>query len=114
MNYLNKLATASALVTLLGLGLPLSTRAAVFPPLNTPASQEHHVGKLVWVDLFTTDPVGATKFYCSLLGWTAATLDQKGKSYTVFSNEGRPVAGLARPVPSRAQIILPAGSAISP
>src|ERR1019366_6263988 len=29
------------------------------------------------------------------LGWTATPLEQKGKSYTVFSNEGTPVAGLA-------------------
>ena len=92
---LNKMATAFAFTTVLGIGLPLTTHAAAFPPLNRPASQEHHVGEFVWADLFTADPAGATKFYCGLLGWTATTLDQKGKCYTVFSNEGRPVAGLA-------------------
>src|ERR1035437_5003821 len=93
MNALNRQAAAIALITILG--LPFSVFAADFPSLNTPVSPEHHVGKLVWADLFTADPAGATKFYCSLLGWTATTLDQKGKSYTVFNNEGRPVAGLA-------------------
>ena len=38
---------------------------------------------------------GATKFYCSLLGWTATPIVQKGKSHVIFSNGGRPVAGLA-------------------
>jgi predicted enzyme related to lactoylglutathione lyase len=86
---------ALALPVLFSLGMIAAARAAAFPPLNLPASTEHHQGKLVWADLFTADPAGATKFYCGLLGWTAATLDQKGKSYTVFSSDGRPVAGLA-------------------
>jgi predicted enzyme related to lactoylglutathione lyase len=49
----------------------------------------------VWADLFTSDPAGATKFYCGLLGWTATTIDQKGKAFTIFTNDGNPVAGLA-------------------
>jgi predicted enzyme related to lactoylglutathione lyase len=49
----------------------------------------------VWADLFTSDPDGATKFYCDLLGWTSLTVQQKGKPYTIFSNDGKPVAGLA-------------------
>ncbi len=84
--------TASAM---LGIGLAAPVRAASFPPLNSPATTEHRPGKLVWADLFTTDPDGATKFYCSLLGWTAAPVDQKGKGYTIFSNDGKPVAGLS-------------------
>ena len=83
-----------AAAALLCAGLPSSARAAKFPPLNTPASTEHIPGKLIWADLFTTDPDGASKFYCGLLGWTAAALEQKGKGYTVFSNDGTPVAGL--------------------
>jgi hypothetical protein len=80
---------------MLGIGLAAPVRAASFPPLNSPATTEHRPGKLVWADLFTTDPDGATKFYCSLLGWTAAPVDQKGKGYTIFSNDGKPVAGLS-------------------
>ena len=72
-----------------------AARAAKFPALNTPASTEHLTGKLVWADLFTTNPDEATRFYTSLFGWTAASLDQKGKGYTVFTNDGHPVAGLA-------------------
>jgi predicted enzyme related to lactoylglutathione lyase len=76
-------------------GLTPSAVAAKFPPLTEPATNEHITGKLVWADLFTTDPDGATKFYTGLLGWTAAPVEQKGKGYTVFSSDGKPVAGLA-------------------
>jgi predicted enzyme related to lactoylglutathione lyase len=84
-----------AAAALLLAGLPLPASAAKFPPLNSPATTEHRPGKLVWADLFTTDPEGATKFYCGLLGWTAKPLSRWGKGYTVFSNGGTPVAGLS-------------------
>jgi len=83
-----------AAAALLSVSFPALVHAAKFPPLTMPATTEHRPGKLVWADLFTTEPAGATKFYCALLGWTATTLDQKGRSYTVFSNAGGPVAGL--------------------
>jgi predicted enzyme related to lactoylglutathione lyase len=69
--------------------------ATPFQPLNRPATKEHLPGKFVWADLFTTDPVAATKFYSGLFGWTANSISQGGKTYTVFSNGSRPVAGLA-------------------
>ncbi len=90
-----RLAPIFASAALLAACIPVSVHAAKFPPLNTPATSERFPGKLVWADLFTADPDGASKFYCGLLGWTAAPIDQKGKGYTVFSNDGRPVAGLA-------------------
>jgi predicted enzyme related to lactoylglutathione lyase len=91
----SRLAPIIAGSALLAIGLCHSARAALFPAINTPASPEHLAGKLVWADLFTTDPVSATRFYCGLLGWTASPLERKDKGYTVFSNGGRPVAGLA-------------------
>jgi predicted enzyme related to lactoylglutathione lyase len=84
-------------------GFPASARAAAFPPLNKPATRESHPGKFVWADLFTTDPVAATKFYTGLFGWTAGTISQNGKAYTVFSKGNRPVAGLAPRPPSNTQ-----------
>jgi predicted enzyme related to lactoylglutathione lyase len=84
-----------AAAALLVAGLPLTARAAKFPPLNSPPTTEHRPGKLVWADLFTTDPDSATKFYCGLLGWTAEPLSRWGKSYTIFSADGIPVAGLS-------------------
>ena len=88
-------ATVFVVALILGAGLPGVARAAAFPPLNQPGSTERHPGKFVWADLFTTDPVAATKFYTGLFGWTASTIAQNGQAYTVFSNDGRAVAGLA-------------------
>jgi hypothetical protein len=101
MTSIHRLATVLAATTMLGIGLPVSARAAApFQPLNSPATKEHHPGKFVWADLFTTDPVAATKFYSGLFGWTANIITQNGKAYTVFSNGSRPVAGLAPRPPS--------------
>src|ERR1700722_3326377 len=36
------------------------------PPLNTPASTEHHVGKMIWADLVTPDLNAAERFYGGL------------------------------------------------
>jgi predicted enzyme related to lactoylglutathione lyase len=94
-NSVYRLAALVAVTAMLGIGLPASAQSAAFQPLNRPPTSLHNPGKLIWADLFTTDPEAATKFYCGVFGWTAVTLDQKGKTYTVFSNEGRPVAGLA-------------------
>ncbi len=97
-------ATFFAVTTMLGIGLSASALGATpFQPLNSPATKEHRPGKFVWADLFTTDPVAATKFYSGLFGWTANTITQDGKAYTVFSNGSRPVAGLAPRPPSNTQ-----------
>ena len=96
----SRFASILAGAALLAAGLTPAARAEKFPALNTPASSEHLTGKLVWADLFTTNPDEATHFYTGLLGWTSQALDQKGKGYTVFMNDGHPVAGLApRKVP---------------
>src|ERR1700735_2099301 len=76
-------------------GLAASVKAAPFPPINSPATHDVFAGKLVWADLSPSQPDEATKFYCGLLGWTASPIDQKGKAYTIFLNDGVPVAGLA-------------------
>jgi uncharacterized protein len=90
-----RFASSIAGAALVSLCLPARANAAPFDPLNSPSSSEHHQGKLIWVDLITSNPTDATTFYCNLLGWTSAIIDQKGNAYTVFSNGGHPVAGLA-------------------
>jgi predicted enzyme related to lactoylglutathione lyase len=98
-HFTNRRSATLALIALLGFGAPLSLSAAPFQPLNEPAVTAHRPGKFIWADLFTTDPEAAKKFYSGLFGWTAKTVMQEGKSYTVFSNGSQPVAGLA-PRPS--------------
>lgn len=52
-------------------------------------------GTFAWVDLRTTDPADAKRFYAELLGWSFTEKDMgRGRIYTVASLEGEPVAGL--------------------
>jgi predicted enzyme related to lactoylglutathione lyase len=39
------------------------------PALTDPASNEHHIGKFVWADLFTNDIARSRAFYEELFGW---------------------------------------------
>ncbi|HZZ18436.1 MAG TPA: VOC family protein [Opitutaceae bacterium] len=80
---------------LLALGSARPASAGDFPPISSPQTQGHNPGKLVWADLFTSRPDEATKFYTDLFGWTTTVVHQKGNSYTIFFNNGVPVAGLS-------------------
>ncbi|HEY4300291.1 MAG TPA: VOC family protein [Candidatus Didemnitutus sp.] len=87
--------TIVVLALLLGAATTCLAAGHTFPALDDAGSGEHHPGKIVWADLFTGDPAAATKFYTGLFGWTAEPITQNGRSYTVFSADGHPVAGLA-------------------
>ena len=73
-----------------------AVRAADFelPALNTPPSQEHHLGKMVWADLVTPDLAAAEKFYGGLFGWTFRRIRAGSSDYAVAMLDGRPIAGL--------------------
>lgn len=90
------------LVLLLAVAFAAGVRAQApdpLPPINTPATNQSLQGKVIWADLHTADPAAAIKFYTGLFGWTATTLQRANHSYTVFLNDGHPVAGVAlRPV----------------
>jgi predicted enzyme related to lactoylglutathione lyase len=80
-----------------------ASRAITFelPPLNSPASTEHHVGKVIWVDLVTPDLDAAERFYGALLGWTFQTIHTGDTDYAVALQSGRPVGGLLqKPIPA--------------
>jgi predicted enzyme related to lactoylglutathione lyase len=64
------------------------------PPLNVPASAEHHVGKVVWADLVTPNLAAAEHFYGDLFGWTFQTIHTGDSDYAVALANGRPVGGL--------------------
>jgi predicted enzyme related to lactoylglutathione lyase len=88
---------ALGLSSLLLSSLCFSTvRAAAFelPALNSPASSEHHVGKVVWADLVTPDLAAAERYYGSLFGWTFQTIHTGDSDYAVALADGRPVGGL--------------------
>lgn len=66
------------------------------PALNSPASTEHHPGKVVWADLVTPDIAAAERFYGALLGWTFQTIHTGASDYAVAMIDGRPVGGLVQ------------------
>jgi predicted enzyme related to lactoylglutathione lyase len=66
------------------------------PELSTPASGLHLAGKLIWLDLETTDLPGAKRFYRALFGWDYRDYHSHGVDYTVALADGKPVAGLVR------------------
>ena len=74
------------------------------PPLVDPASQEHHPGKVTFVELVTPDIPGAERFYGQLFGWTFRDIQAGSVTYAQASLDGRPVAGLIhRNVPAGQQ-----------
>ncbi|HME38754.1 MAG TPA: VOC family protein [Steroidobacteraceae bacterium] len=85
----------------LGLSMLLSLCASTagaahfeLPAINSPASAEHHVGKMVWADLVTPDIAAAERFYGALLGWTFLTVHTGDSEYAVALADGHPVGGL--------------------
>jgi predicted enzyme related to lactoylglutathione lyase len=88
----------------LGASLAEPARALPFqvPAIQDPPGHEHHVGKMVFVELVTPDLAAAERFYAGLFGWTyGTTVHADGTDYAQASLDGIPVAGLLqRPMPA--------------
>jgi uncharacterized protein len=85
------------IISLLASAGGLSTSSAApfeLPAINSPASAEHHIGKVVWTELVTPDLAAAERFYGGLLGWTFQSIHTGGSDYAVAIADGRPVGGL--------------------
>jgi predicted enzyme related to lactoylglutathione lyase len=95
-NLLGTVARRSLLVALLcvaGAGLAVAA-ASQLPPLVEPASQEHHVGKVIFTELVTPDLAAAKQFYGGLFGWTFRDIQSGNTEYAAASLDDHPVAGL--------------------
>jgi hypothetical protein len=93
----------TGLVSALILGGVTLARGADFqlPALNSPATAEHHSGKMVWADLTTPDLAAAEKFYGGLFGWTFQRIRAGEVNYAVAMLDGRPVGGMVeKPIPA--------------
>jgi hypothetical protein len=64
------------------------------PPLVAPPSAEHHVGKVIWVELATPDLAATERFYSGLFGWTFQEVHSGRTDYAVALLDGRPIGGL--------------------
>jgi predicted enzyme related to lactoylglutathione lyase len=84
------------LTALLGIvtSVPVVAAPLQLPALVEPASEEHHVGKVVLVELVTPDLGAAKQFYGGLLGWTFRDIEGGRTEYAEASLDGHPVAGL--------------------
>ena len=82
---------------------PAWAQQSRLPPVNDPATAEHHAGKVVFVELVTPDLMAAKHFYGSLFGWTFNDLQAPGMKYAEALLDGRPVGGLMeRDLPANA------------
>ena len=64
------------------------------PPIVAPPSEDHHVGKVILVELITPDLAAAERFYGGIFGWTFREIEAGRTKYSEALLNGRPVAGL--------------------
>ena len=70
------------------------------PPLQQPATQEHHPGKMIAHLLVTPDLAATKQFYGGLFGWTFQDINLGQSVYSQALLGGQAVAGfVGRPVP---------------
>jgi predicted enzyme related to lactoylglutathione lyase len=85
-------------LSVVGLGtaaiLPASARPFEVPPINSPATAEHRVGKIIWLDLETTDLASAKKFYAGLFHWHFRDYHAEQVDYAVAMQGDHAVAGI--------------------
>jgi hypothetical protein len=74
--------------------VPVMAAPIQLPAILEPASQEHHVGKVIFVELVTPDLAAAKQFYAGLFGWTFRDIQAGGTAYAEAFLDSRPVAGL--------------------
>jgi predicted enzyme related to lactoylglutathione lyase len=77
-----------------GGAVPIMAAPFQLPAIVEPASQEHHPGKIIFVELVTPDLAVAKQFYAGLFGWTFRDIQAGGTKYAEAFLDGRPVAGL--------------------
>jgi hypothetical protein len=73
---------------------PVMAAPPQLPALVEPASQEHHPGKVIFVELVTPDLAAAKQFYAGLFGWTFRDAQDGAIKYATALLNGQPVAGL--------------------
>ncbi len=90
----NNLLGKGLLLVLLAVATPVAAAPPQIPSIVEPPSQEHHVGKVIFVELVTPDLAAAKLFYGGLFGWTFRDIDAGGTAYAEAMLSGHPVAGL--------------------
>jgi uncharacterized protein len=73
---------------------PIAAAELQLPAIVAPPSQEHHVGKVIFVELVTPNLAAAERFYGGLFGWTFHDIAAGETAYAGAMLAGRSVAGL--------------------
>lgn len=66
------------------------------PALVEPATNVQIPGKLVWSDIFSTEPNSSARFYGALFDWTSRTFTDDNGKYIILGSEKGPVMGVVR------------------
>jgi predicted enzyme related to lactoylglutathione lyase len=53
-------------------------------------------GRIVWTELVANDPVAATRFYATVVGYEAKTIERRGGQYTLLTQRGSDRAGILK------------------
>jgi len=93
---------------ILAAALIAAPAAAAVPPIVSPASSQHYVGKPVFAELITPDIAAAEQFYAALLGWNFHAVAGERSPYAEAYLNGTPVAGLVEKVAPPGQHVQPA------
>jgi len=72
--------------------VPVMAAPVHLPAIVEPPSQEHHIGKLIFVKLVTPDIAAAKQFYGELFGWTFRDIQAGGTKYAEAFLDGRLLA----------------------
>jgi predicted enzyme related to lactoylglutathione lyase len=73
---------------------PVGAAQLQLPARVEPAGQEHHAGKVIFLELVTPDIAAAKQFYGGLFGWSFRDEQDGAIKYAAASLGGHPVAGL--------------------
>jgi predicted enzyme related to lactoylglutathione lyase len=76
--------------------VPAVAASLELPAIVEPASNEHHVGKVILLELVTPNLAAAKQFYGGLFGWNFRHIAAGATQYAAAFLDGRPVAGLVQ------------------
>lgn len=74
--------------------VPVAAAQVQLPAIVAPATQEHHVGKVIFVELVTPNLAIAERFYGELFGWTFRDIKVGATVYAEALLDDQPVGGL--------------------
>jgi uncharacterized protein len=89
---LRRIAVIASLVGVLV--APVKAAEFQLPAVVEPATQEHHVGKVIFVELITPDLNAAKRFYGGLFGWTFRDINVGPRAYAEALLGDQPVGGV--------------------